>query len=456
MTLLIRFGIASACLVPSLLFFIPVASAEHCTAAKIAIVVGPWESSEGQISYAVQTQDSDGISCHVTETLRLSFQSSGSGTFTGQTGSAVQEWISSNSANRNFYYRQAVGESHVLTVKAGYGPAEGWTMLWEASVTTSETPPEEEETPPASAPSGTASAGSTGIAKVAGTNNKVTSSTVAKARTFADDSLKLTITHAKRVSVGQPTVFVALPSGLEDEELHTLRYLWNFGDGTTGTGRTPSHVYAHPGSYIVMGTVSRQGHEIVIRTEIAVSPRSITVEKDAEGGVTIRNSAPHEVEISRYELSDGARTFVIPDQTYLLPKASITLLPALSGLGVRAPSVFVYDREGILLAQYPVPIEDSGEALADLLEEASILELAVISDEILSDEAESAQSSDVPSEEASATSTRADDEQVIDQRAVASANNVANAGTPSRPLASFGFVGVLLMGVLALYVHRFV
>jgi PKD repeat protein len=30
-----------------------------------------------------------------------------------------------------------------------------------------------------------------------------------------------------------------------------ITYLWEFGDGTTGSGRLPTHVYARPGHYTV-------------------------------------------------------------------------------------------------------------------------------------------------------------------------------------------------------------
>src|SRR3989338_3807469 len=102
------------------------AQATHCTVAGIAITAGPWENSSTKTSYAVQAQDSAGVSCHASETLRLSFASSGTGLFTGESGNAVQQWIASNSANRNFYYQNTTGENHTLTIKAGYGTADSW------------------------------------------------------------------------------------------------------------------------------------------------------------------------------------------------------------------------------------------------------------------------------------------------------------------------------------------
>src|SRR4029077_2317722 len=44
-------------------------------------------------------------------------------------------------------------------------------------------------------------------------------------------------------------------SGSSDPQGSALTYAWNFGDGTTGTGAAPSHVYANNGSYAVSLTV---------------------------------------------------------------------------------------------------------------------------------------------------------------------------------------------------------
>jgi PKD repeat protein len=53
---------------------------------------------------------------------------------------------------------------------------------------------------------------------------------------------------AKHPPAGQPVSFSALGSVSAQP---VMTYLWDFGDGTTGSGQSPSHVYSRPGRYTV-------------------------------------------------------------------------------------------------------------------------------------------------------------------------------------------------------------
>jgi hypothetical protein len=52
----------------------------------------------------------------------------------------------------------------------------------------------------------------------------------------------------KHASAGQPVSFSALGTV---SALPVITYLWEFGDGTTGSGQSPTHVYSRPGRYTV-------------------------------------------------------------------------------------------------------------------------------------------------------------------------------------------------------------
>jgi PKD domain len=52
----------------------------------------------------------------------------------------------------------------------------------------------------------------------------------------------------RHAEAGQPVSFSALGTVSAQP---VLAYLWEFGDGTTGSGQSPTHVYRHPGRYTV-------------------------------------------------------------------------------------------------------------------------------------------------------------------------------------------------------------
>jgi len=55
-------------------------------------------------------------------------------------------------------------------------------------------------------------------------------------------------TFAKHRSAGRPVSFSALGTVSAQP---VMTYLWEFGDGTTGSGQSPTHVYSRPGRYTV-------------------------------------------------------------------------------------------------------------------------------------------------------------------------------------------------------------
>lgn len=406
--------------------------AEHCGAvAGIAIVAGPWENSSEQTSYTVQAQNAQGESCHVEETLRLEFSSTGAGTFISQSGNPVQEWISSGSANRNFYYRNTSGDAHTITVRAGYGSADDWEPRWDTSHNTFEAASGGEEADETDTDVDAQHAGTGAPRSVtADSGSEATRSPFTPERV-----LSLQIRHLDRGYVHQPVAFEALPSGLTTRELRTTVYSWSFGDGVTSERRTPTHTYTHPGTYIVVATASRDGQEALVRSKVTVLPLRLSLGRNAGGDLMVHNDAPYDVDISAASLSDGRSTYLFPEQTHLGAGSSIALPHVRSGLDAYARAVVLRDRHGVVLAQYPPLPEPEGAASRDRQDSTS-------DDDSREDD---------PSAAADSARAAAPEAASDGSRTVAAAHSGALPAGRFFPLAVLAAAAV---GILALYAHK--
>lgn len=83
---------------------------------------------------------------------------------------------------------------------------------------------------------------------------------------------------------GSPVTLGA--AGSSDPDGDVLSYAWDFGDGSTGTGATPQHIYADNGNYIVTLTVTDPtGAEATATTAVTVFNVAPTV--NAFGGASL-------------------------------------------------------------------------------------------------------------------------------------------------------------------------
>lgn len=75
---------------------------------------------------------------------------------------------------------------------------------------------------------------------------------------------------------GESVTFDA--SGSSDPDGDIARYSWDFGDGATGEGAIVNHAFSHPGTFVVMLTVTDGAGAKAMAT------RTVTVEECGSGG----------------------------------------------------------------------------------------------------------------------------------------------------------------------------
>lgn len=148
--------------------------------------------------------------------------------------------------------------------------------------------------------------------------------------------------------VNQSLAFSVVASGIGDTLIDSLRYEWNFGDGTTAATQAVSHTYAYPGNYVitVFGGYKRQ--EQVARHEVTILPVTASLTMNAAGDVQVNNDSPYEIDVSGYRVK-GETTFTFPPRSIMLPHQTITI-PKAQVTKASDVLVALYDAESALVA----------------------------------------------------------------------------------------------------------
>src|SRR6056297_1541333 len=154
--------------------------------------------------------------------------------------------------------------------------------------------------------------------------------------------------------VAQPIDFSVELRGRGADAKSGRHIIWNFGDTHTGSGRTATHQYPYPGTYVVTarGTY-KQLDDVLVRHEITILPVALSITRNRDGAVQLSNTAKYELALGSYTVAAAGEEYTLPPDTFVKPNATITLPPQ-----VLAPAshevVAVHDQAAQVVA-YDVP-----------------------------------------------------------------------------------------------------
>lgn len=148
------------------------------------------------------------------------------------------------------------------------------------------------------------------------------------------------------MTVAQPIALDA--GGSSDAEGAIAAYAWNFGDGSTGTGRTIAHTYGAPGSYSVTLTVrdsrgqtTTTTHDLAVHAPPEASftfspalPRELAT-TTFDAGATVNPDPATSLSSYRWSFGDGATSSdARVTHTYARAGTYIVTLAVADGLGL--------------------------------------------------------------------------------------------------------------------------
>lgn len=185
-------------------------------------------------------------------------------------------------------------------------------------------------------------------------------------------NLQLAIDGRQVGYVQQEMSFTAEGSGIGSTLLESLSYDWNFGDGYTANGKSVTHRYQFPGTYVVTvyGNYKRQNQ--VARFEVTVLPVTLSLTRNKTGDLQINNDSPYEIDISGYQVV-ASREFVFAPRSVMLPNQTVTLKSSAVGGNAR-----VYDETGQLVVSEQAASASAPVAPKPLVSKSSIVSTNVV------------------------------------------------------------------------------
>ena len=169
--------------------------------------------------------------------------------------------------------------------------------------------------------------------------------------TLPPNTLLVDVEAKDEVFVREETSFTAASTNVGGTIAASVEYAWNFGDGTTKTGKQVAHRYQFPGTYLVTVYGSYKRQEYVATHEITVLPVDLSLTRNQSGDLQIHNDALYEMDVSGYRVV-GTNGFQFAANSFILPLQTVTLASHVIGgpVSVHDTAGQVVVREGGELA----------------------------------------------------------------------------------------------------------
>ena len=122
----------------------------------------------------------------------------------------------------------------------------------------------------------------------------------------------------RTVIVGADTQFNGRAYNRQKENVEHVRFLWNFGDGSTADGPAVVHHYVYPGRYAVMLTIAENLDAVSDRVVVTAEPAKLAFNVFADGGVAIENRAGRDLDLSGWIVRSSGQMFTLPEHSVIL------------------------------------------------------------------------------------------------------------------------------------------
>jgi hypothetical protein len=127
----------------------------------------------------------------------------------------------------------------------------------------------------------------------------------------------------RAVIVGADTEFDGRAYNRDREEVDHVRFMWNFGDGSTAEGSSVMHHYEYPGLYAAVLSIAQNRTAVIDKIIVEADPARLSFTTIPDGSVAIGNQDSRELDLSGWIVRAFGRTFILPEHSILLKGSSL-------------------------------------------------------------------------------------------------------------------------------------
>lgn len=308
--------------------------------SKISFITDPQSISSGQISgpITIQLQDQSGNEQKANETIYINLSSSASGEFSSNKDtwkifttlpsdfSTSSIYISTNSANRTFYYKGLADGVHQITVSAKSKSGKVFDNITQNitvgdNSTTSTTTQNDDISP------NTTDNNTTTATTVKTITRYVSLHSSPEELSNYDESSSFEISAGReRITyVGVPISFIAKHKVAQNVSVNTYKFDWSYGDGTGDEGEKVLHTYKNPGEYNVVLNGEYGDKSAVSRTIVRVLSPELSLNNTESRDIEIKNNGKTEINLGGWIINNSNTKFVFPKDTLIGANKSIIL-----------------------------------------------------------------------------------------------------------------------------------
>lgn len=147
---------------------------------------------------------------------------------------------------------------------------------------------------------------------------------------------------ARTISAGATVPFTGRAFGLKKEPIENARMIWSFGDGGIAEGTSVAHTYHYPGDYIAVLDIASGYYSASDRVAVHVVVPLLILRSGGDttrSFISIENRGSDEVDLSLWQIESAGIFFIIPKNTILGARKTLTFASEITGLSSSQGSV---------------------------------------------------------------------------------------------------------------------